>query len=66
MRIWKRCLPAVRSTQRSVTTTRRYITGCKAKNNLVADGCVIEGDVENCILFRGVKIEKGAKIETVS
>ena len=40
----------------------RCITGCKAKNNLVADGCVIEGDVENCILFRGVKIEKGAKI----
>ena len=40
----------------------RYITGCKAKNNLVAVGCVIEGDVENCILFRGVKIEKGAKI----
>lgn len=40
----------------------RYITGCKTKNNLVADGCVIEGDVENCILFRGVKIEKGAKI----
>ena len=40
----------------------RYITGCKAKKNLVADGCVIEGDVENCILFRGVKIEKGAKI----
>lgn len=40
----------------------RYITGCKAKNNLVVDGCVIEGDVENCILFRGVKIEKGAKI----
>ena len=40
----------------------RYITRCKAKNNLVADGCVIEGDVENCILFRGVKIEKGAKI----
>ena len=40
----------------------RYITGCKAKNILVADGCVIEGDVENCILFRGVKIEKGAKI----
>ncbi len=40
----------------------RYIMGCKTKNNLVADGCVIEGDVENCILFRGVKIEKGAKV----
>ena len=40
----------------------RYINGCKTKNNLVAYGCVIEGDVENCVLFRGVKIAKGAKI----
>ena len=40
----------------------RYINGCKTKNNLVADGCVIEGDVEDCVLFRGVKIAKGAKI----
>ena len=40
----------------------RYINGCKTKKNLVADGCVIEGDVENCVLFRGVKIAKGAKI----
>ena len=40
----------------------RYINGCKTKNNLVADGRVIEGDVENCVLFRGVKIAKGAKI----
>ena len=40
----------------------RYINGCKTKNNLVADGCVIEGDVENCVLFRGVKIANGAKI----
>ena len=40
----------------------RYINGCKTKNNLVADGCVIEGDVENCVLFRGVKLAKGAKI----
>lgn len=40
----------------------RYINGCKTKNNLVADGCVIEGNVENCVLFRGVKIAKGAKI----
>lgn len=40
----------------------RYINGCKTKNNLVADGCVIEGDVENCVLFRGIKIAKGAKI----
>ncbi len=40
----------------------RYIKGAKAKNVLVADGCVIEGEVENSILFRGVKIAKGAKV----
>ena len=28
----------------------------------MADGCVIEGEVENSILFRGVKIAKGAKV----
>ena len=31
-------------------------------NSLVADGCIIEGEVENSILFRGVKVEKGAKV----
>ncbi|MGN0426790.1 MAG: glucose-1-phosphate adenylyltransferase subunit GlgD [Agathobacter sp.] len=41
----------------------RYIRGAKAKNVLVADGCVIEGEVENSILFRGVKIGKGAKVK---
>ena len=30
---------------------------------MVADGCVIEGVVENCVLFRGVKIAKGAKVK---
>lgn len=41
----------------------RYIPGAVARNSLVADGCVIEGEVENCILFRGVKIAKGAKVK---
>jgi len=41
----------------------RYINGAKGKNILVADGCVIEGEVENSILFRGVKIAKGAKVK---
>lgn len=40
----------------------RYINGAVAKNVMAADGCVIEGDVENCILFRGVKIAKGARV----
>ncbi len=41
----------------------RYIAGAKAKNVMVADGCVIEGEVENSVLFRGVKVGKGAKVK---
>ena len=40
----------------------RYIAGAKVSNAMIADGCVIEGEVENSILFRGVKIAKGAKV----
>lgn len=40
----------------------RYISGAVAKNVMVADGCVIEGEIENCVLFRGVHIAKGAKV----
>lgn len=32
------------------------------KNALIADGCVIEGKVENCVLFRGVRIGKGSVV----
>ena len=41
----------------------RYIKGSKVKNTMAADGCVIEGEVENCILFRGVKVAKGAVVK---
>lgn len=41
----------------------RYIKGAIAKNSMVADGCVIEGSIENCVLARGVKIGKGAKLK---
>ncbi len=40
----------------------RYIGDAKAKDVLVADGCVIEGEVERSVLFRGVRIGKGAKV----
>lgn len=33
------------------------------KNSLIADGCVIEGTVINSVLFRGVKVGKGAVVE---
>lgn len=33
------------------------------KNSLIADGCVIDGKVENCILCRGVKIGKDSVVK---
>lgn len=41
----------------------RYIEGAKAKNIMAADGCIIEGEVENSVLFRGVKVGKGARVK---
>ena len=41
----------------------KYSEGANVKNSLVADGCVIEGTVENSILFRGVKIGKGTVVK---
>lgn len=41
----------------------RYMNGSKVKNIMAADGCVIEGEVENSIIFRGVRIGKGAKVK---
>ena len=37
--------------------------GSKVKNSLLADGCVIEGTVENCIVFRNVHIGKGTTVK---
>ena len=41
----------------------RYINGSKVSNIMAADGCIIEGEVENSILFRGVKVGKGAWVK---
>ncbi len=41
----------------------RYASGAKVINSYVADGCVIEGTVENSILFRGVKVGKGTVVK---
>lgn len=41
----------------------KYIDGATVKNSLISDGCIIEGTVENCILFRGVKVGKGSVIK---
>ncbi len=41
----------------------RYMSSGSASNSLIADGCVIEGCVENSILFRGVKVGEGAVVK---
>lgn len=41
----------------------KYINGAEVKNSLIADGCIIEGIVENSILFRGVKIGKNTVVK---
>ena len=34
----------------------------KVVRSLISDGCTIEGEVENCVISRGVVVEKGAKV----
>ena len=41
----------------------KFTDTAKVKNSLISDGCLIEGTVENCVLFRGVKIGKGTVVK---
>lgn len=48
---------------KSVTLPATYYgSGSRSRGSFVADGCIIDGEVENCILFRDVRVEKGAKL----
>ena len=40
----------------------KYKSGANIHNSIVADGCEIDGTVENSVLFRSVRVEKGAVI----
>ncbi len=40
-----------------------YAPESSVKNSVIADGCIIEGIVENSIIFRNVKIAKGAIVK---
>ena len=40
-----------------------YKDGAKVQNVMMVDGCVIEGEVENSVIFRGVKVGKGATVK---
>ncbi len=41
----------------------KFTETAKVTNSLIHDGCLIEGTVENCILFRNVKVSKGAVLK---
>lgn len=65
--------PAVRSDlfnpQRPVKTkdmsnpSTYYGPEAESVNSMISDGCIIEGTVINSILARGVRVEKGARVE---
>ena len=40
-----------------------YGEGCEIENCLIADGCMLEGEVEDSVLFRQVSVGKGAEVE---
>ena len=41
----------------------KYGHSAVVPNSLVSDGCIVEGTVENSILFRGVKVGKGSVVK---
>jgi glucose-1-phosphate adenylyltransferase len=41
----------------------KYLKGSSVKNAMIANGCLIQGTVENSIISRGVKIGKGSVIK---
>jgi glucose-1-phosphate adenylyltransferase len=41
----------------------KYLNSSRASNALIANGCELAGNVENSLLFRGVKIGKGAVVK---
>lgn len=41
----------------------KYSDECNVKNSIIADGCIIEGLIENSIISRGVIVRKGAEIK---
>ena len=41
----------------------KFTDTAKVSNSLIHDGCLVEGTVENCILFRNVKVGKGSVLK---
>ena len=45
------------------STPTRYYQNSMVKNCFVADGCSVDGHIENSIIFRSVKVKKGTTIK---
>ncbi len=41
----------------------KYGLSARVSNSLIADGCIIDGTVENCVIFRSVRVGKGAVLK---
>jgi glucose-1-phosphate adenylyltransferase len=41
----------------------KYKKSASVSNSMVANGCIVEGTVENSILFRGVRVGKGVHVK---
>ena len=40
-----------------------YGVTAASRDSLVADNCIIEGEIDHCVVFSGVRVEEGAKLE---
>jgi glucose-1-phosphate adenylyltransferase len=40
-----------------------YAPESRAGRCIVADGCTIKGELENCVVFRGVRVDEGARLK---
>ncbi|MEG0770806.1 MAG: glucose-1-phosphate adenylyltransferase subunit GlgD [Clostridia bacterium] len=54
-------VPIITKVKDSIPT--KYGAENKVRNSLIADGCTIDGEVINSVIFRGAKIGKGAKLK---
>lgn len=54
-------LPIYTKVRNSAPTV--YTEGASVTGSLIADGCLIEGRVENSVLFRGVHVARGAVVK---
>ena len=41
-----------------------YGEQCEVKDCIIADGCILEGEVSNSVLFRNVTLCPGAEVES--